>query len=155
MNKELELYKEFLNIIEFPVKSHLLNSNDKPTLERYRVLRTQIEDALEDYEKIKQAKIIVEDDEISKEDFEKIFNYQKMFTNTNLQGEIKPVFDEENQKKLKAFDIIKDKRVLIWFLLDCDNASQYNHEIELRGEVYEMVSQEEFDLLKEVFRRNG
>ena len=155
MSKELELYKEFLNIIEFPVKSYLLNSNDKPTLERYRVLRTQIEDALEDYEKIKQAKIIVEDAKISKEDFEKIFNYQKMFTNTNLQGEIKPVFDEENQKKLKAFDIIKDKRVLIWFLLDCDNASQYNHEIELRGEVYEMVSQEEFDLLKEVFRRNG
>ena len=53
MNKELEAYNEFLDIIEVPVKSHLLNFNDKQTLERYRVLRTQIETALEENSELK------------------------------------------------------------------------------------------------------
>ena len=41
-----EKYKEFLEIVDVPIKSHLLNIGDKETLERYRVLRTEIEDEL-------------------------------------------------------------------------------------------------------------
>ena len=41
-----QLFNEFLDIIDVPVKSHLLNLNDKQTLERYRELRTEIEKRL-------------------------------------------------------------------------------------------------------------
>ena len=51
MNKGLEAYTELLDIIEVPVKSHLLNTNDKETLEKYRVLRTDIEIELKRLEK--------------------------------------------------------------------------------------------------------
>lgn len=88
-NKELtplELYKEFLNIIELPVKSHLLNSDDKETLERYRVLRTQIEDVLKEHEN---------DVEIWK-------NYLK---------EIKNLPPIEVQMKLRVLEIIKDSKL--------------------------------------------
>ena len=46
-----EKYKEFLEIIDVPIKSHLLNIGDKETLERYRVLRTEIEDELNGWQK--------------------------------------------------------------------------------------------------------
>ena len=41
-----QLFNEFLDIVDVPVKSHLLNLNDKLTLERYRELRTEIEKKL-------------------------------------------------------------------------------------------------------------
>lgn len=40
------LFNEFLDIVDVPVKTHLLNLNDKQTLERYRELRTEIEKKL-------------------------------------------------------------------------------------------------------------
>lgn len=51
-----EKYKEFLDIVDVPIKSHLLNIGDKETLERYRVLRTEIENELEELKEF--AKII-------------------------------------------------------------------------------------------------
>ena len=89
MSKEkelLEAYNEFLDIIDVPVKNHLLNFNDKSTLERYRVLRTQIETALKDYEHSQKQR-------------ELYFKQAKELKTIEL----------DNQKKLKALEIIKEK----------------------------------------------
>lgn len=65
-----------------------------------------IETALKDYELMKQTKIIVADKKISDEDLEKLKN-QRMFVSNLEKCEIKPLFNEETQKKLKAIEVIK------------------------------------------------
>ena len=65
---------------------------------------------------------------------------------------------EQDQKKLKAFEVIKEKRVnvdhLIYYIM-CDTKNNgmglhwYNREIDYE---YKELTQEEFDLLKEVLK---
>lgn len=59
---------------------------------------------------------------------------------------------ENNENKLKAFEIIKEKRVDITTLMDCHNAEEYNRWVDVRSHYsyrpFELT-QEEFDLLKE------
>lgn len=130
MNKELELYKEFLNIIEFPVKSHLLNSNDKPTLERYRVLRTQIENTLKRLEVLEKPKEIVGTTTVDKA-------LEQFLIDSCL----------EVKKKLKALEIIKEFATL-------ENNTIIihipNHEITENGIRLIEENIMKFDLLKEV-----
>lgn len=119
-----------------------------------------IETALKDYESMKQTKIIVADKKISDDDLEKLKN-QRMLVGDLGQCEIKPLFDEETQNKLKAFKIIVEKEIDIWLLKVCD----YENYCRIRTECLEtnvesmadcdkpaipLPSQEEFDLLKEV-----
>lgn len=60
------------------------------------------------------------------------------------------------EKELKALEIIKNKRVDLYGLIDCDKLIQYNcyikvfNEKVLKGNEREFLTQEEFDLLKEV-----
>ena len=105
-----------------------------------------IETALKDYELIKQAKIIVADKDVSDEDLEKLIN-QRMFVGSLEQCEIKPLFDEETQKKLKAFEIIKEKRVDVSYLVISDDLHDYNEGLDRKWK----LTQEEYDLLKEYF----
>ena len=51
---------------------------------------------------------------------------------------------ETNNKKLKALEIIKEKKVYPSFLLNTKNLEEYNKE------VIQKLTQEEYDLLKEV-----
>lgn len=56
---------------------------------------------------------------------------------------------EEKQKKIKAFNTIKEKKVDIHYLLKCKTPDEYNKKIRWLGFRDDLV-QEEFDQLKEV-----
>ena len=63
---------------------------------------------------------------------------------------------QENEKKLKALEIIKNKRVVIPILINSANLKAYNEYIMANGGYVDylyqdlLLTQEEFDLLKEV-----
>lgn len=99
-----------------------------------------IETALKEYELMKQTKIIVADKKISDEGLEKLKN-QRMFVGNLEQCEIKPLFDEENQKKLKALEIIKEHKLLNYVLKNEKCANMYH------------LSKEEKDLLRDIMER--
>ena len=128
MNKEKDLYQEFVGIIEFPVKSHLLNTGDRPTLERYRVLRTQLEDVVDKYVELKR------EDEFLGE------HYRELLAYSNKKDEILNTI------------IQKDVEIgLIKGILHADKslhtASYYNSHFPA---TYRHLTQEEFDSFKEV-----
>lgn len=50
----------------------------------------------------------------------------------------------KNENKLKALEIIKEKRVNVDWLLETDNVEEYNESL------YVELTKEEYDLLKEV-----
>lgn len=125
MNKELEALeniKHYDNRVE-------LHQDD------YNVLET----ALKDYELMKQTKIIVADKKINDDDLEKLKN-QRMFVGNLEQCEIKTLFDEETQKKLKALEILKD----------CCLVNEGFGGYELAFAIKKNITKEEYDLLKEV-----
>lgn len=84
---------------------------------------------------------------------------KKVVYMTSTQGQAQKVIDElskhkevvitnlSDQKKLKALEIIKEKKVNVGLLLRCATVERYN-----KGICYEPrhLIQEEFDLLKEV-----
>lgn len=67
--------------------------------------------------------------------------------------EEKQSFDRVIEKKIKAFEIIKEKRVDIVPLLEYHNAEEYNKWVWTRSHYTyppSEITQEEYDLLKEV-----
>lgn len=62
--------------------------------------------------------------------------------------EEKQSFDRAIEKKLKALEIIKEKRVDVGWLISCENIKQYNGVIGTA--THKLLTQEEYDLLKEV-----
>lgn len=151
MNKELtplEAFNEFLNIIDVPVKSHLLNFNDAQTLERYRVLRTQIEDALKDYDILRQfwfqmgfkkfeSKYLLDMISQDKQELSQRARQIEKLTNQSWK----------NEKKLKALKIIKRKNIDMWIISHSNSVEEFNDKT-----LSLFLTQEEFDLLKEVLR---
>ena len=56
----------------------------------------------------------------------------------------------EDRKRLKAFEIIKEKQVDIAMILSCESADDYNRWCDTGASwSNEHIAQEEFDLLKE------
>ena len=108
---------------ELEALDRLFNSNLNNY--EYRKEYDLIETALKVYEKIK-----LEYSEI------KIYHYDLLKENERLHN--------QKAKKLKAFEIIKDKRVNADWLLETENVEEYNESL------YNDLTQEEFDLLKEV-----
>ena len=94
---------------------------------------------------MKQTKIIVADKKISDDDLEKLMN-QRVFVGDLESCEIKPLFDEETQKKLKALEIIKEKEVDVFIFLHSGDLEAYNDIVEDNRK----LTQEEYGLLKEV-----
>ncbi len=111
---------------------------------------TVIKKALKEHELMKQARFIVANKEISDDDIEKLIN-QRMFADSLEQREIKPLFDEETQKKLKAFEIIKNKNFDLFYLLDSRDLEDYNDKCDCYRNL-SYLTQEEYDLLKEVLK---
>ena len=102
-----------------------------------------IEEELKEYEMMKQTQFIVVDKEISDDDLEKLKNQGILVDNLD---EVKPLFDEETKKKLKAFEIIKNKMVDVGKLFYCyESLEEYNKWVSEKDK----LTQEEFDLLKE------
>lgn len=66
-----------------------------------------VETALKEYEKVMQTKFVVVDAKISDEVLEKLKN-QRIIIGNLEPCEIKPLFDEETKKKLKALEVIKE-----------------------------------------------
>ena len=58
------------------------------------------------------------------------------------------ILDDETGKKLKVLEIIKEKRVNVWAIDMSENATEYN--FSLVNDIPKPISQEEYDLLKEV-----
>lgn len=107
-----------------------------------------IEKCLKEYELMKQTKIIVADKNISEDDIEKLKN-QRMFVG-NLEYEIKPLFDKTIEKKLKALEIIIEKRVNVWAIVMTKNVDEYNFSIV--NEIAKKLTQEEYKLLKGIMK---
>ena len=76
-----------------------------------------IEAALKDYELMKQTKIITINKEVSDDDLEKLKN-QRSFICSSEESKIELLLSEENQKKLKAFEIIKEKKVDVTYIIE-------------------------------------
>ena len=112
----LEAFNKFLEYVDTPTKMHLMTFGDEKGLERYRVLRTQIETALKEYEGAK--------------------NHIKALNEERI----------ENSLKLKALEIIKEKRVNVQALFYSSSCEDYNKHYTH----YEDLTQEEYNLLKEV-----
>lgn len=64
-----------------------------------------IESAINDYEKMKQTRIIFDCKKISDDDLEKLKN-GRVFVGNVEHCKVEPLFDEETQKKLEALDKI-------------------------------------------------
>ena len=60
------------------------------------------------------------------------------------------VCEKDAIKKLRALEIIKNKRVQVHILLESNNLEEYNESIYVCEGVKYKLTQEEFDLLKEV-----
>lgn len=55
-----------------------------------------------------------------------------------------------NHRKLKAFEIIKEKKVDVGLLVSCDNVEHYNYRVDEKWKTFSRrLTKEEFDLLKE------
>lgn len=108
-----------------------------------------VETALKDYEMMKQAKIIVADKKISDDDLEKLKN-QRMFICGSGESKVELLFDEETQKKLKALEIIKEKRVDVRYLFQCKSLRDYNFIYKGTNESNLCLTKEEYKLLKDV-----
>lgn len=150
MSKELEA----LEIIKNAPTIYVGCASDIYT--RYSHECKIIETALKDYELMKQTKIIIADKKISDNDLDKLKN-QRMFVGNLEQCEVKQLFDKENQKKLKALEIIKRKRVNVRAFLKCchtiDGLLIYNGQCDNSNAVESKeLSQKEYDLLKEVLK---
>ena len=158
----INAYNDVLSLIE---SSHLLEedkpikSKDLTPLEALNIIQYLcstninkyyfiIEKALKEYELIKQTKIIVSDREISDEDLEKLKN-QRVLVDSLKQGEIKPLFDEETQKKLKALEIIKSKNIDTSILKSSSSLEFYTYWA-CSNQRQNNLTKEEYDLLKEV-----
>ena len=130
------------NIIETALKDHEKITSGDFHIEPINV-HIENQKKLKEHEVMKQTKIIVADKKISDDDLEKLENQGML---TDLQCEIKPLFDEETQKKLKALEIIKEKEVDVFIFLHNGDLETYNDMVEDNRK----LTQEEFDLLKEV-----
>ena len=60
------------------------------------------------------------------------------------------IIDNGTQNKLKALEIIKKKDVHIFWLKESETLEEYNKELLKRSMVDRLLTQEEYDLLKEV-----
>lgn len=119
-------YLNFTNDVLDLMKKH--NIKDVLTLET----------TLKDYELMKQTKFIIADKKISDDYLEKLKN-QRMFINDLTQCEIKFLYDEETQKKLKAIDFIKEFAPLITINIkgkEYDIKANNTSDIALYAEVY-------------------
>lgn len=74
-------------------------------------------------------------------------------------GTIEENYHDEIQaieKDLKAFEIIKEKRVDVYYFMSCETLKEYNEDALSHYGIYDvdadqrMLTQEKFDLLKEV-----
>lgn len=147
---------EALEELKFQIGGAYLHTHDlqvTPYQVKETCLFEVIEDALKDYELMKQAKIVVVDKKIIDDDLDKLKN-QRMLVDNLERCEIKPLFDEKTQKSFKALEILKWKKVDIYAfryfndnLEDEDALEAYNEEV-AKSQRY--LTREEFDLLKEV-----
>lgn len=107
--------------------------------------------ALKDYELMKQAKIIVADKKISDDDLEKLKNQRKFLCGSG-ESKVELLFDEETQKKLKALEIIKEKRVDVRYLFQCKSLRDYNFIYKGTNQSNLCLTKEEYKLLKDVLK---
>jgi hypothetical protein len=124
-----------------------LNASNEPKSHYFKKIEI-IKTALKEHEVMKQTKFIVSINKFSDADLDKLKN-QRMISNLE-PCEIKPLFDEETQKKLKAFEIIKEKEVDVRGINVSSAANEYNNWFSKR--LKNDLTQEEYDLLKEVLQ---
>lgn len=135
MNKELSPLEAFNKITNGGCKG------------QYHELCEIVETALKEHELMKQARFIIADRDISDEDLEKLKNQRKFVSNLE-QCEIKPLFDEETQKKLKALDILKN-----YLYIDDENTLRLKNKTNVRLAGIVFSDREVIDLLKKSFMR--
>lgn len=146
MNKELETYNRLCSHLDYDNDDYMFNGE-------YEEDNKVIETALKDYELAKQTKIITVDKEISDDDLEKLTS-QRMFVDNSEQCEIKLLLNEEFQKKITALEIIRNKKVDVPYIIENPEEKDviwYNSRFTgVLCEGWRMLSQEEYDLLREV-----
>ena len=130
MSEELTPLKALNDLIDYLESEHLDLSKEDIVVERKEI----IEDALEDYEEIKFL-------------YEDLMEQYELVMDLIEQYELKM---ENKSKKEEAFEIIKEKDVHIFWLKESETLEEYNKELLKRKMVDRLLTQEEYDLLKEV-----
>ena len=79
-------------------------------------------------------------------------NPQNLIDNLNI------IKDSKFHEKIKALEIVKDKQVEVCYFMNCETLEEYNDDV-IAAYAYEedaakqrMLTQEEYDLLKEVLK---
>ena len=139
MSKELEALERLFCAGRLDL-DYVLNGKQN---QDYKIIET----ALKDYELMKQPKIIFTDKKISDDDLEKFKNLGVIVGNLE-QSKIEPLFDNETQKKLKALEIIKEKKIDLDLLKISDDLDDYNFMCDMCYK--NILTKEEYDLLKKV-----
>lgn len=151
MSKELEAWKELENQYR-----GLISNTDIPKLredekQRLKIIETALK-RLEEYENTKF--IAIDSLELQNKEWLKDF-FEKpspIFADATPL-EIKPIYSEQDAKKLKALEIIKEKSVDVGFLQWHSSVDSYNSYIVEHAwtKHTKTLTQEEYDLLREVF----
>lgn len=130
-NKELTPLEALEDLISFIGSGFVADTHE---LCEYVAKRKDIiETALKDYENLKEENKLL------------IISYYKIVEERN---KLQYTLDELEEKELKALEIIKEKNVLILTLKNVESVGIYN---DCLG-VSEKLTQEQFDLLREVLK---
>lgn len=169
MNKELEALKALENIEKEIEDAEGFDENTYYQMDRtrFKIIKT----ALKDYENLKEEnKLLRENNENLDENYYDTWcacealkensNYALMFIDDiyclvdtkdnkfdvidNYKINNNSIIDNSCNKKLKALEIIKAKRVNVEWLLETENVEEYNESL------YVNLTQEEYELLKKV-----
>ena len=131
---------------------YLLNSYEKTKelslLEKLQAIKEAFLDQNVSIEYKGKKVDFFKDIENALKDYEKILTAKECFKDTayKISGLPLPQTMEDELKKLKALEIIKKKRVNVHLLILSDSLEKYNFNLL----PYRKLTQEEFDLLKEV-----
>lgn len=131
MDKKL---KAFLEIVDLPTKSHLLNIDDKQTLAEYRILRTQVENIFNNYEEDKAELIAGQ---------HRLFDLaKKQETELNeLRGFIKIILSKSYWSNR-----------FVW-IKECETCEEYNSIFVEKAN--SRLNDTDFDLVKKVVEKYG
>ena len=132
MNKELRAFRKICR-----------NLNSYEFTDEYKKNKKLIETTLKNYEELTSKPAIL---------YGRTHGHTQALIDTICKNykEVK-ITNLEDEKKLKALEIIKEKNVWFWVFRRTHNVNEYNEKVALYYPECDELTQEEYDILKEVF----
>lgn len=150
MSKELEALENIKRDLEYITRLDYVDPIVRGEVrdELYKIYHRElpeldiIETALKNYEKLTSKPAIL---------YGRTHGHTQALVDTICKNykEVK-ITNLEDEKKLKALDIIKEKNVWFWVFRRTHNVNEYNEKVALYYPECDELTQEEYDILKEV-----